>query len=52
MWGCAFISSPTATAARSIILAKPAVVNGEPRSLTKTKGDSLEPPQRPKLVAK
>jgi hypothetical protein len=22
------------------------------RSLTKTKGDSLEPPQRPKLVAK
>jgi hypothetical protein len=28
-----------APTARSIILAKPAVVNGEPRSLTKTKGD-------------
>ena len=28
------------SAARSIIRAKPAVVNGEPRSLTKTKGES------------
>jgi hypothetical protein len=29
-----------AAAARSIIRAKPAVVNGEPRSLTKIKGDA------------
>jgi hypothetical protein len=33
------LSSRPAPAARSIIRAKPAVVNGEPRSLTKTKGD-------------
>jgi hypothetical protein len=38
MWGWAFSSRPTALAARSIIRAKPAVVNGDPRSLTKTKG--------------
>jgi hypothetical protein len=30
---------PAAPAARSIIRAKPAVVNGDPRSLTKTNGD-------------
>jgi hypothetical protein len=54
MCGCALISRPAAAAARSINRAKPAVVKGEPRSLTKTKGDvslSLEAPQRPKLVA-
>src|SRR6267378_1171442 len=39
MCGCAFNSRPPPTAARSIIRAKPAVVNGVPRSLTKTKGD-------------
>jgi hypothetical protein len=44
-----------ADAARSITRAKPAVVNGDPRSLTKTKGDErafpMKPPQRPQLVA-
>jgi hypothetical protein len=39
MCGCALSSSPATAAARSIIRAKPAVVNGEPRSLTKTKGE-------------
>ncbi len=40
MCGCAFSSRPSPLrAARSIIRAKPAVVNGVPRSLTKTKGD-------------
>jgi hypothetical protein len=40
-------------AARSIIRAKPAVVNWDPRSLTKTNGDAhtLEPVQGPQLVA-
>jgi hypothetical protein len=33
-------SRPALAAARSIIRAKPAVVNGEPHSLTKTKGDA------------
>jgi hypothetical protein len=33
-------SRPAAPAVRSIIRAKPAVVNGDPRSLTKTKGDA------------
>jgi hypothetical protein len=37
--GCAFNSRPPAPAARSSIRAKPAVVNGDPRSLTKTNGD-------------
>jgi hypothetical protein len=32
-------STPAPAAARSIMRAKPAVVNGEPRSLTKTKGE-------------
>jgi hypothetical protein len=36
---CRSISSrPAPAAARSIMRAKPAVVNGDPRSLTKTKG--------------
>jgi hypothetical protein len=39
MWGCALSSRPAPAAARSIMRAKPAVVNGEPRSLTNTKGD-------------
>jgi hypothetical protein len=39
MWGCALSSRPALAAVRSIIRAKPAVVNGEPRSLTKTKGE-------------
>jgi hypothetical protein len=39
MCGCAFNSRAVATAARSIIRANPAVVNGGPRSLTKTNGD-------------
>src|SRR5580704_12776174 len=39
MCGCAFSSRPATTAARSIIRAKPAVVNADPRSLTKTNGD-------------
>jgi hypothetical protein len=38
--GCALSSRPAAAAARSIMRAKPAVVNGEPRSLTKIKGDA------------
>jgi hypothetical protein len=37
--GWALSSRPALAAARSIIRAKPAVVNGEPRSLTNTKGD-------------
>jgi hypothetical protein len=37
--GCAFNSRPAAAATRSMIRAKPAVVNGDPRSLTKTNGD-------------
>jgi hypothetical protein len=40
MWGWAFSSRPAADAARSIMRASPAVVNGDPRSLTKTKGDA------------
>jgi hypothetical protein len=53
MWGWALISSSAPAAARSIIRAKPAVVNGDPRSLTKTKRRalSLEPAQRSQLVA-
>jgi hypothetical protein len=39
MCGCALISRPAVAAARSTIRAKPAVVNGDPRSLTKTKGE-------------
>ena len=39
MWGWAFGSRPAPTAARSIMRAKPAVENGDPRSLTNTKGD-------------
>jgi hypothetical protein len=35
----AFSSRPALAAARSIIRAKPAVVNGDSRSLTKTNGD-------------
>src|SRR5258708_2883916 len=38
MCGCAF-NPRLAPAARPLIQAKPAVVNGVPRSLTKTKGD-------------
>jgi hypothetical protein len=34
------ISKPAPAAARSIIRAKPAVVNGEPRSLTKMGGEA------------
>jgi hypothetical protein len=37
--GWAFSSRPTPAAARSIMRAKPGVVKGDPRSLTKTKGD-------------
>ena len=39
MWGCALSSGLALSAARSIIRASPAVVNGDPRSLTKTMGD-------------
>ena len=39
MCGCAFSSRPAPAAARSIIRAKPAFVNGVPHSLTKTKAD-------------
>jgi hypothetical protein len=39
MCGRALSSWPAPDAARSIIRAKPAVVKGEPRSLTNTKGD-------------
>jgi hypothetical protein len=39
MCGCALKPNPASTPARSIILAKPAVVNGVPRSEVKTKGD-------------
>jgi hypothetical protein len=54
MCGCAFNSKPAATAARSTLRAKPAVVNGDPRSLTKTNGDvsfPLERAQGPQFVA-
>jgi DNA-directed RNA polymerase specialized sigma24 family protein len=40
MCGWAFSSKPAPAAARSIIRARPAAVNGDPRSLTKTKGDA------------
>jgi hypothetical protein len=43
MCGCALKSKPASAPARSIILAKPAVANGEPRSLVKTKGESASP---------
>src|SRR5271168_4573432 len=43
MWGWAFSSRLAPAAARSIIRAKPAVVKGDPRSLTKTKGESASP---------
>jgi hypothetical protein len=36
----ALSSRPAPAAARSILWASPAVVNGEPRSLTKTKGEN------------
>jgi hypothetical protein len=39
MWGWAFSLRPAPAAARSIIRAKPGLVNGDPLSLTKTKGD-------------
>jgi hypothetical protein len=39
MCGCALIWSPADAAVRSIMRAKPAGVNGGPRSLTKTKGE-------------
>ena len=39
MFGWALIWSPAPAAARSIMRANPAVVNGEPRSMTKMKGD-------------
>jgi hypothetical protein len=44
-------SRPALAAARSIIRAKPAVVNGKPRSLTKTKGDGVLSRWSPHLVA-
>jgi hypothetical protein len=40
MWEWALISRSAQAAVRSIIRAKPAVMNGEPRSLTKTKDDA------------
>jgi hypothetical protein len=53
-WTLSFRLAPTA--ALSIIRAKPAVVNGEPRSLTKTKGDDgalpLEPSGRAASAAR
>jgi hypothetical protein len=43
MLGCALSSSPAPTAARSIMRAKPAVVNRDPRSLTNTTTGSPGP---------
>jgi hypothetical protein len=40
MCGWALSSRPALAEARSIMRAKPAVVNGDPRSLTKTKGEA------------
>src|SRR5262249_57737977 len=42
MCGCALISSRAVSAARSSILAKPAVENGAPRSETNTNGDASD----------
>jgi hypothetical protein len=43
MCGCALSLRPAPAAAHSIILETPAVVNGDPGSLTNTKGDAALP---------